>query len=78
MKLVSFCIRMCNMRVNAQRCRCDGMVDVMDSKSIEGNLVSVRVRPPVPRKCQAPTKKIFLVGVWIAITRPFHLWYTQS
>ena len=28
--------------------RCDGMVDVMDSKSIESNLVPVQVRPPVP------------------------------
>lgn len=29
--------------------RCDGMVDVVDSKSTAGNSVPVRVRPPVPK-----------------------------
>ena len=29
-------------------CRCDGMVDVVDSKSTAGDSVPVRVRPPAP------------------------------
>lgn len=29
-------------------CRCDGMVDVADSKSAGGNSVWVRVPPPAP------------------------------
>ena len=32
------------------RCRCDGMVDVVDSKSTAGDSVPVRVRPPAPNK----------------------------
>ena len=31
-------------------CRCDGMVDVTDSKSVGGNTVWVRVPPPAPNK----------------------------
>lgn len=31
-------------------CRCDGMVDVTDSKSVGGNIVWVRVPPPAPEK----------------------------
>ena len=31
-------------------CRCDGMVDVADSKSAGGDTVWVRAPPPVPRK----------------------------
>ena len=30
-------------------CRCDGMVDVADSKSADGDIVWVRVPPPAPR-----------------------------
>lgn len=30
--------------------RCDGMVDVVDSKSTAGDSVPVRVRPPAPYK----------------------------
>ena len=30
--------------------RCDGMVDVVDSKSTAGDSVPVRVRPPAPSK----------------------------
>ncbi len=30
-------------------CRCDGMVDVADSKSAAGDSVPVRVRSPAPR-----------------------------
>ena len=30
--------------------RCDGMVDVTDSKSVGGNIVWVRVPPPAPEK----------------------------
>ena len=30
-------------------CRCDGMVDVVDSKSTAGDSVPVRVRPPAPK-----------------------------
>ena len=29
-------------------CRCDGMVDVADSKSADGDIVWVRVPPPAP------------------------------
>ena len=38
--------------------RCDGMVDVTDSKSVGGNTVWVRVPPPAPRRSKvrfAPT-----------------------
>ena len=31
-------------------CRCDGMVDVADSKSADGDIVWVRVPPPAPDK----------------------------
>ena len=31
-------------------CRCDGMVDVVDSKSTAGDSVPVRVRPPAPKR----------------------------
>ena len=31
-------------------CRCDGMVDVVDSKSTAGDSVPVRVRSPAPQK----------------------------
>ena len=31
-------------------CRCDGMVDVADSKSADGDIVWVRVPPPAPRR----------------------------
>ena len=31
-------------------CRCDGMVDVADSKSAGGDSVWVRVPPPAPRR----------------------------
>ena len=34
-------------------CRCDGMVDVADSKSADGNIVWVRVPPPAPRQKNA-------------------------
>ena len=35
-------------------CRCDGMVDVVDSKSTAGDSVPVRVRSPAPKK-RTPT-----------------------
>ena len=35
--------------------RCDGMVDVTDSKSVGGNIVWVRVPPPAP--AQNPLKQ---------------------
>ena len=36
--------------LSKHRCRCDGMVDVVDSKSTAGDSVPVRVRSPAPRK----------------------------
>ena len=33
--------------------RCDGMVDVADSKSADGDIVWVRVPPPAPRQKKA-------------------------
>ena len=35
--------------VQVSECRCDGMVDVTDSKSVGGDTVWVRVPPPAPR-----------------------------
>ena len=35
---------------NRVTCRCDGMVDVADSKSAGGDSVWVRVPPPAPRR----------------------------
>ena len=37
--------------ISIKICRCDGMVDVVDSKSTAGDSVPVRVRPPVPNDC---------------------------
>ena len=42
-------------------CRCDGMVDVVDSKSTAGDSVPVRVRSPAPKK-RAPRGLSFLVS----------------
>ena len=53
-------------------CRCDGMVDVVDSKSTAGDSVPVRVRSP------APIKESILFGVLsfiyeeITDSNPFH------
>ena len=41
-------------------CRCDGMVDVADSKSAGGDSVWVRVPPPAPN--QYNPNQIFLIG----------------
>ena len=41
-------------------CRCDGMVDVVDSKSTASDGVPVRVRSPAPDKDNP--NQIFLVG----------------
>ena len=42
-------------------CRCDGMVDVVDSKSTAGDSVPVRVRSPAPNIPQPPRGRgIFL------------------
>ena len=65
--------------------RCDGMVDVVDSKSTAGNSVPVRVRPPVPKKVmyvdlnpymtflvcsdKIKSKYLFNRGIQIDITR---------
>ena len=47
-------------------CRCDGMVDVTDSKSVGGDTVWVRVPPPAPKKAADPfvglVSFFFLVG----------------
>ena len=40
--------------------RCDGMVDVADSKSADGDIVWVRVPPPAPN--QYNPNQIFLIG----------------
>ena len=41
-------------------CRSDGMVDVADSKSAEGNLMGVRVPPSAPK--QTSQTACFFVG----------------
>ena len=41
-------------------CRCDGMVDVVDSKSTASDGVPVRVRPPAPK--QYNPNQLFPVG----------------
>ena len=41
-------------------CRCDGMVDVTDSKSVGGDTVWVRVPPPAPN--QQNPNQIFPMG----------------
>ena len=46
--------------LSKHRCRCDGMVDVVDSKSTAGDSVPVRVRPPAPK--QYNPNQIFPVG----------------
>ena len=42
-------------------CRCDGMVDVADSKSAGGDTVWVRAPPPVPNK-QRPHPGVLLIS----------------
>ena len=42
-------------------CRCDGMVDVADSKSADGDIVWVRVPPPAPNT-EAP---VGCLCVWL-------------
>ena len=46
-------------------CRCDGMVDVVDSKSTAGDSVPVRVRSPAPN--QYNPNQIFPRGKWVRI-----------
>ena len=43
-------------------CRCDGMVDVADSKSAGGDTVWVRVPPPAPIKRGHPRGCALLIG----------------
>ena len=45
-------------------CRCDGMVDVVDSKSTAGDSVPVRVRPPAPYR-------VFITDLTVTDTRFF-------
>ncbi len=47
--------------LSKHRCRCDGMVDVVDSKSTAGDSVPVRVRPPAPRKERPQRGRSFLM-----------------
>ena len=44
------------------KCRCDGMVDVTDSKSVGGDTVWVRVPPPAPIKRGHPFGCPLLIG----------------
>ena len=43
------------------------MADTMDSKSIEGNLMRVRLSPAAPKNSSKKEKKVFLLGS--ALTR---------
>ena len=45
-------------------CRCDGMVDVVDSKSTAGDSVPVRVRSPAPKKQIPIGVSAFLLFCW--------------
>ena len=47
--------------IEAILCRCDGMVDVVDSKSTAGDSVPVRVRSPAPIK-KHPLVGCFFIG----------------
>ena len=42
-------------------CRCDGMVDVADSKSAGGDTVWVRVPPPAPKRKRRPMGVFFFL-----------------
>ena len=43
-------------------CRCDGMVDVVDSKSTAGDSVPVRVRSPAPSKRDTQRVSLLFIG----------------
>ena len=43
-----YCTHIPGSQMLPHTCRCGGMVDAGDSKSPDGDIVSVRVRPPVP------------------------------
>ena len=44
-------------------CRCDGMVDVADSKSAGGDSVWVRVPPPAPRRGKVRFAPTFFISI---------------
>ena len=43
-------------------CRCDGMVDVADSKSADGDIVWVRVPPPAPKRRESEQDSLLFGG----------------
>ena len=51
--------------VQVSECRCDGMVDVTDSKSVGGDTVWVRVPPPAParRKRHIACDEFFMLRI---------------
>ena len=49
--------------IKVNSCRCDGMVDVVDSKSTASDGVPVRVRSPAPKKAERLCALLFLIPV---------------
>jgi hypothetical protein len=54
-------------------CRCDGMADVTDSKSVDSDIVRVQVSPPAPKfkgsqsRCTSGFGGFFFFGQAIAV-----------